>query len=387
MPQPDPKLREFATDRQWEMICAFAEHGGASAAARALDADSSNVARAVRIVETRAARAGYAPAQGLTAGVPAGQRLRGVSTLYGPDGTVRGQWVKSAEDQEQTAAFLAELRETFTEDLPRLAPVAAPTLSLGHLLAVYPIGDHHMGMYSWDEETGADYDLGIAEARLSGAMQSLATSTPSAAQALVAILGDFFHYDNLQPVTPTNKNPLDADSRYAKLVRVALRSIRRAIDLALARHATVRVICEPGNHDLSTMLLLAEALAALYETEPRITVDTAPRHFHYHHFGANLIGVHHGHSVKPPDLPLVMARDVPAEWGASRHRWWLTGHVHKDRVLDIQGVRVESFRVLAPLDAWGANQGYRPEQRMVSVVLHEAHGEVARYAVTPEMLA
>jgi hypothetical protein len=257
---------------------------------------------------------------------------------------------------------------------------------LESLLAVYPVGDHHLGMYAWDEEAGENYDMAIAEGLLDSAMASLTASTPPAQQALVAILGDFFHYDSLEPITPTSKNQLDSDGRYALMIRTGIRLIRRVVELALQRHETVHIIPEPGNHDLSTAVFLGECLAALYENEPRVTVDTSPRHFHYYEFGVNLIGVHHGHSVKLPDLPLIMASDQPEAWGRTTQRRWLTGHVHKDSVVDVQGVRVESFRVLPPTDAWAANKGYRGGRSMVAMVLHKDHGEVARHTVTPDMM-
>jgi hypothetical protein len=52
---------------------------------------------------------------------------------------------------------------------------------------------------------------------------------------------------------------------------------------------------------------------------------------------------------------------------------------------DIQGVKVESFRILAPGDAWANSKGYRSKQSMVSIIYDPEHGEVSRNSVAPAM--
>ena len=132
---------------------------------------------------------------------------------------------------------------------------------------------------------------------------------------------------------------------------------------------------------------LAEALAAIYEREPRISVDRSPSPFHYWRHGKNLIGVCHGHEARKLDkLPLLMATDRPRDWGETVHRYWYTGHVHSDRVLDVEGTRVESFRVLPPTDAWAHGKGYRSGREMKALVLHAEYGETMRVSFKPEMM-
>ncbi|MGH0031506.1 MAG: oxidoreductase [Myxococcota bacterium] len=322
--------------------------------------------------------------------VPDGYKLRGTSTLYDGDGNLRARWVKTAEDRERQVELLREMVAGFSEKIPRTksrqAPKGAGTAS-GDLLAVYPVGDHHLGMYAWREEAGGDYDLDAAERLLAESFSALVAALPPAPEALVVFLGDFFHYDSLEPVTPTAKNQLDSDGRYAKMVRVGIRAVRHAIATCLDRHASLSVVVQAGNHDPASSLFLAECLAALYENEPRVTVDTSPRQFHYHEHGKTLVGVCHGHELgrKLDKLPLLMAQDRPEAWGRTKHRYWLSGHVHHDRVIDVAGVRIESFRVLPPTDAWADKSGYRSAREMKALLLHAEHGEVQRVSVNPEM--
>lgn len=382
----DECLREYATERQWEILEAFWKEGSYRATSDLLQIHPSRIGRVKEAVLRKAVQSGYGPDYDLSHKIPDGYRLKGTSTFYNSKGELVAQWVKTQTDHNRLRQFLEEFAASLAEDLPRAAPEPAPEESLEDLLAVYPIGDHHFGLYAWGEEAGGDYDLDIAEDLLTRSMSSLTSCTPKAGTGLVIALGDLFHYDGLEPVTPASKNLLDSDGRYAKMIRTGVRTIRRSIQLALLNHQKVHVIIEPGNHDPSTSVFLAECLRALYEGEARVEVDTSPRNFHYFRFGKNLLGVHHGHGVKLPNLPLIMATDRPEDWGETLHRFWMTGHIHKDTAADYQGVRVESFRVLPPTDAWAENKGYRGHRRMSSIVFHREHGEVARFYISPEML-
>jgi hypothetical protein len=219
-------------------------------------------------------------------------------------------------------------------------------------------------------------------------MTHLVACSPSDVDALVVFLGDFLHYDGFDAVTPTNRNLLDADGRFPKMFEAGLRLMRRTIELAAGKHNLVRVIVEIGNHDTSMAVVLAHCLAALYENVDRISIDTSPRHFHYHEFGKVAIGVHHGHgrAAKAEHLPLIMAADRPDMWGRTRYRYWLTGHVHHQSVKDYAGCSVESFRILPPADAYAANEGYRAPRDMKAIVYHREFGEVGRNVVNPSML-
>lgn len=322
---------------------------------------------------------------------PDGFKTAGVSTLYNSEtGEPIIEWHKvTADAKRQEEIFRAAIDE-LTSDLPRIKPAVAPDHTTSSLMACYPVGDMHVGMMSWHEETsGPNYDLKIAEKLLTGAMDHLVGATPPCDEAAVVFLGDFLHIDSFETVTPTGKNPLDTDSRFPKMVRVAIRCMRYLISAALAHHKKVRVIVEIGNHDISSSIFLMECLANIYEDEERLTVDTSPRHVHYFSFGKCLIGTHHGNDIKMEKLPLVMANDRPEEWGDSLYRYWWTGHIHhrKELAKDYTGVSVESFRVLCPNDAWGDKKGYRPISDMKAIILHQDYGEVARYTVNPRMLA
>jgi len=385
----DEELLKFATPRQAEILVAYWKHGTQKKTAAALGIAYQTVGGAILGVKRRAAKHGHSPDHDLTHQVPDGYKIKGVSTLYreGQEAPVL-QWVKTNEDHERQMEILREMVAGLSGEIVPVKPLPGPDIKSDELLAVYPVGDHHLGMYAWKEESGGNYTMEIAERLLASAFSSLTTSLPKTGQALLVFLGDLFHYDSLEPVTPTAKNQLDSDGRYALMIRTGIRLVRNSIAAVMARHQTVHVIIQAGNHDPSSALFLAECLAALFENEPRISIDTSPRQFHYHEHGRNLVGVCHGHETKKLDaLPLIMARDMPEAWGRTSHRFWMTGHVHQDRVVDVQGVRCESFRVLPPTDAWADGKGYRGTREMKALLLHQDHGEVQRVSVNPGMFA
>ena len=382
----DPALREYATDRQWEKLQALEKYGSGAKAAEALGVVKSNINTARAAVIKRAAQHGYAPDNDMLFPTAPGFVVRGTSTLYDmQSGEARLQWVKTKLEDEQLYAAMQEAVAALCEDIKPLKKAKAPKVTNENLMSVYPVGDHHIGMLAWGEEADDDYDTKTAETLLMGAMDYLVESAPASEQGLIILLGDFLHYDSYESVTPQSKHQLDADSRYPRLVRAAMRAVRYAISRALDKHKTVRVIIVAGNHDPSSMVFLREAIYALYENELRVEIDRSLKLFHYHRFGKCLIGTHHGDKVKMDKLPLVMAADCAEDWGKTVHRTIYTGHIHNDNVKDFNGCKVESVRILAPADAYSYGAGYRTPRDMKRIDWHAEYGEVSRQIVTPEM--
>jgi len=380
-------LSNYATTRQKEILGAIQSEGSEVKAGLKLGIHHTTVNKAYKAVKYKAAMQGWSPSHDLVHPLPDGLKLKGTSTLYDMEtGAAKIQWVKSSVDKERQEAIFLEALEGFAEAIPRATPVQQHLITDESLLACYPVGDHHFGMLSWHEETGDDYDLSIAESLLRGSIDFLIESAPHAETALVAILGDFMHYDSFEAVTPAHKNLLDADSRFPKMVRAAIKTLRYMIAQCLLKHQKVHVIIEIGNHDPSSSIFLMECFHNLYEHEPRVTIDRSPSHFHYYRFGKVLIGTHHGDKVKSEKLPLIMATDRAKDWGDTEYRYWWTGHIHHDSVKEFSGCKTESFRVLAPLDAYAANAGYRSGRDMKAIIMHKEHGEVSRNIINPRML-
>lgn len=365
-----------------EILEAIKANGSQRAAAKALGINRRTLERRLASL----ARKGYSPQHDMTKTVPDGFMVKGVSSLYGADGQLRQQWVKSAQDLERQREIMRAACEAMVSELPKIAPSKPPKGKFrDDLLTGYPIGDPHIGMRAWAAECGQDWDLEIAEKVHCGAMASLVEAAPKSSQALIVNLGDAFHYDSMAPVTPRSGHLLDADGRYAKMIGVGIKIVRQCITSALEKHEFVHIINSPGNHDETGAIWLSAALAHIYADEPRVTVDTNPSVFAYYRFGKCLIGVHHGHTCKPDNLPGVMAADRAEDWGQTRYRYWWIGHIHHESKREYPGVSVESFNTLASRDAYATAGGWRSRESMQAVILHREHGEVARSRVNAAM--
>lgn len=333
----------------------------------------------------RLALKGYSPEHNHVKLVPEGYLVKGVSTYYDEEGKVRGQWVKSTLDNEKREQIMREGLMAATESLPALPARKLKGDWNKDLLAVYPIGDPHIGMMAWAEETGDNWDLGIAESMHCQAMDTLVAAAPHTEKAVIINLGDLLHFDSMEAKTPRSGHMLDADGRYAKVIRIAVKTLRQCVESALKKHKEVHVISAIGNHDETGALWLALMLEQIYRNEPRVTVDTSPSVFNYYRFGKTLLGVHHGHTCKPEKLPGVMAADRAEDWGLSKHRYWMMGHIHHESKKEYPGCSVESFGTLAGKDAYAANGGWRSERTMQMVVFHKEFGEVGRSRVVADM--
>lgn len=320
--------------------------------------------------------------------VPEGHEMAGVSSYRGKDGKI-SQWIKTRKVHENREEILRRLLQEIPLEVPsRETPLEPPPGPLpGDLLAVYPMGDPHVGMLSWAPETGEDFDLKIATRVMESAFRELAQRAPWTATALLINLGDFFHSDTFDNRTARAGHALDVDGRWPKVLRVGIGLMVYAIDQLLEFHENVRVINEIGNHDDHTAIVLSVALDAYYRNEPRVAIDMSPAAFHWFRFGRNLIGTTHGHRAKGRDLEAIMAADRAQDWGETAHRVWYCGHIHHKTVQEHRGCTVETFRTLAAKDAWHAAQGYRSNRDMNRIVLHHEFGEIERATVSAEYLA
>lgn len=357
-----------------EIRAAVEKAGSIAGAARVLGANERSLRRRIKAMQGDLE-------------VPDGFKVTGKSTLIDRrTGETVLEWVKVSRDAERQRELIAEAIEAMCEDVPRIKPTPGPRQTLDHLLAVYPMGDPHIGMLSWGEETGADFDLQIAERDLCAAMAYLVEQAPPAKRALIANLGDFFHADNMAGVTSRSGHVLDMDSRLPKMVRVGVRVMRQLIASALEKHETVEVVNAIGNHDDVLSMALSIMLANIYENEPRIVIHDQPTPRHYIRHGKVLIGITHGHTTKDADLPLIMATERHKDWGETTARYWYRGHHHHDAKKEYNGCIVEQFRTLAAGDAYAVSHGYLSGRDMKCIVHHAEYGEVARTICSVDML-
>lgn len=387
-----PYAQWATTPQQLEYLNAWEAAGRcAASAARKLGRSRESIRDAILRIKKKAARAGYSPEHDYTRPVPDGFKAKGVSTLYDGAGEVRAQWVKSTADQERQAAILKEAYEGLADELPRVKASKGPKKTNEDLANLYVLADAHFGMLSWPDETGEEYNLDIAENLFLDAVNYLIKNSPRAETGIIANLGDLLHYDSLESVTPASKNILDADSRFPKVARTAVRTLRTMVAAALRRHAKVVLLLSEGNHDPVSSVWLRCMFAALYENEPRVTVIEQERPYYQIQHGKTFLGFHHGHLTgirgkAGAELALLFAstREWANTHGGQRHIH--TAHKHHAEELDVQGARLIQHPTLAAKDAYAARHGYLSGRELRSITYHSEFGETGRVSVTPQML-
>lgn len=380
-------LRPFAeTDWQRKVLDAVRDSDTMLEAAVLLDRDPRNVYGILQRMKKKAAKVGVAPNEQVNAPLPEGQKLKGVSTLYAGDGEVMLQWVKSQEDGE-VQETLREIFDELMKDCPRSKPTEKKVDALEEdLMNVHILTDYHMGMNAWGEETGADWDLGIAEDLLLEWFMLAIEQAPPAKTGVLAQLGDFLHWDGLEAVTPTSKHVLDADTRFQKVVRVSIRTLRAVVAMMLDKYDHVHLVMADANHDPASSIWLREVFHAFYDNEPRITVDNSPDTYYCVEHGKTSLFFHHGHKKPPGKIDDVFAAKFRDVWGRTEFSYAHMGHFHHRLALETNLMVVEQHRTMAARDAYASRGGYHSGRSAPTITYHKKFGQVGRQEITPEML-
>lgn len=365
------------------IVCLEKHKGNLNAVARELDLDKRGLQRRLERMKKR----GYNPVYDLNHPVPPGMGLKGVSTLYDDQGQVKLQWVKSNNDNRDSAEVLHELFEGLKDDLKhRAKPVRAPAAAPEELLNLFVLTDYHLGMLSWHEETGADWDLNIAEKMMVDWFAAAIALAPKAHKAVFTPMGDFLHWDGMDAVTPASKHLLDADGRFPKLTRVAIRVLRTVIRMLLEKYPLVHIIPAEGNHDPASSAWLRSVLPVFYEDEPRVTVDVSPDPYYCVEHGLTSLFFHHGHKRKPINVDTVFAAKFREVFGRTKFSYGHLGHLHHIEVKETNLMVVEQHRTLAAPDAYASRGGWISGRDAQVITYHAERGEVARQRISADML-
>lgn len=364
-----------------EIVEALRVHGTTTAAASALGCHHSNIVRRRKALVLRGL---WKPDDKI---VPHPYHVKGKSILYDRNGEERMAWVKADVRFDDIKEKIQQVVEGFKDEITRVGKGEVfPQNPASDLLNLFILTDFHLGLKAWHEETGGeDWDLQIAEDFMIRWMECAMERMPSAEVCVFAQLGDFLHWDGMLAVTPQSKHVLDADTRFGKLIRVAIRLTRYIISKLLTKHNKVVVMHVPGNHDQSSAPWLAELTETAYELDDRVIVEKGTGlYFSYEH-GSTSLFFHHGdkrRGLRLADTLVSMYREV---FGRTKYSYAHTGHLHSHEIKE--GVMViEQHRTMSPLDAYAAGGGWRSGRDAKIITYSKNYGEVARVTVTPEMI-
>jgi len=248
------------------------------------------------------------------------------------------------------------------------------------LWQVLVVSDCHFGAYAWSKTTGgSDYDLGIAEQRVSDVTRQLliAGGRHSPQRRTIAFLGDLFHFDTPAGTT-TSGTPLERDGRLQKVIDVASDVLLGVVEMSAASVPT-DVLIVNGNHDEVLTWAFQRILRERFRNSKSVTIkpDFTGRQYLTH--GKNLLGFAHGHKAKRK-LPQIMALEQQAAWSGSNYREWHTGHLHHqaaehNKPLDtLDSVIVRTAPTVCPPDDWHSANGFIGSRQAMETFLYSPDG-------------
>jgi hypothetical protein len=363
------------TPRQAEIRAAYERLGSLTAAARELGLDRKTVRKSLEA----SARDPAMEAAKTAVGTGLQPALAWLKTKPGEDGLAYSVLLKPVKEAETD--ILDRIAEAFA-DIPAALPVAAPERCNTDLLTVYPIADAHVGLMAWGKETGEDYDTNIAATRIRDWIARAVDASPSSAEAVILDVGDMTHADDDTNMTPRSKHALSVDTRHFRTLDVTIAALAAAVDYALRKHDRVTVRILPGNHNQTSYMAVMFALAQRYRNEPRVAVQKIPGEFFVMQFGLCMLAAHHGHGAKADRIVHFIADQYCEVWGATRHRFLWTGHLHHHKSQDIGGVQWEQLRAVTARDAYAVSHAYAARAQLQAITYHRDLGEIMRVKVS-----
>lgn len=383
------RIAQYAiTPVQVKQMQAWVTESSYTKAAIKSGTDVGTLGRTIRACKKRAAQ--FERAEHTGTSQPDGYAIKGTSSLVDyrndPDGETILQWVKTDRDRERQLELMREAITAMCDDIPRLPAIKSPKMTNSNLLNLYVITDYHFGMMSWAEETGEDWDMGIAETLLLRWFEAAIASSPDAEVGVFCNLGDYLHFSGLSSITPESGHVLDADTRFHRIVRIMLRATRRCIDMLLHKHKRVHVIMGEGNHDRDCPPWLCEFFAAMYENDKRVTVDVSPRPYYCVEHGQTSLFFHHGHKKKLDSVSSVFASMFRDVFGRTKFSYAHMGHHHHIHVKEDNLMVVEQHRTLAAKDAYASRGGWLSGREASCITYHKDYGQAGRVTITPDMV-
>ncbi len=300
-------------------------------------------------------------------------------------GKVRGMWTAYQQDRVEQDAAMRKAFEDFATKYEFRAPVIQYAGSAAaNVHNVIPIGDAHVGLLAHEQETGNMFDLKIAERELCAAVDLLIDQAPAADSCNIVNLGDWFHAQDDNQLTPRGKNKQDVDGRIFKVITLSLSMIERMCERALAKFKSVTFTMVPGNHDPQLSVVFGIMLARIMRDNPRLHVPSNLDSCIVEEFGDCMLLYNHTDKMKMDRLVRIMANRYAGMWGRTKHRFVHGGHVHHSEIKEDIGAVCESHNTMAGSDKWHRDEGYDSRKLCKLISYHSKHGEIARHTVTRE---
>ena len=303
----------------------------------------------------------------------------------GPDGNIATTplfqvkvWLKS----RKSVMDMEQIRQDFIDELKKISPKVEPkkyepAIDKAPNMLQINIFDLHFGKLAWDEESGENYDIKIAEKIFNDAIDSFIRDVKgmNIEKILFPIGNDLMNSDYSHPFNRTTAGtPQDSDSRWSDMFRNCRKMLVENIN-KLAEVSPVDIIMVGGNHDTERVYFMGDSLEGWFSNNPNVNINNSPAQRKYYKYHNTLIGFTHGNNEKISDLPLILAQECPVDWGLTKYREFHLGHLHHVRsasynpAFEQQGVMIRHMPSLSATDAWHSSRGYVANKRSAEAYL------------------
>ena len=249
------------------------------------------------------------------------------------------------------------------------------------LLVEQCIFDLHLGKTAFDpikgeviwslDEAGSVYNDCVENSLMN-------TDLNSVKKFVIPFGNDLLHIDSTTGTT-TGGTPVGDGGLWFTLYTYALQLLKKHA-MELSRIAPVELIPIPGNHDYHSVLSLSAALQEYFRDSPDVNVRCNGLNREHEHFGANLIGWHHGDKVSHQKIKDSLYADVPELIGSTKFKYVHMGHLHssirkdfivRDTIKEEFGVEVEHISSLCPTDYWHHKMLYVGNMRRAKTFIYD----------------
>jgi len=261
-------------------------------------------------------------------------------------------------------AILSYVRQHVTpfkvDDLPKTRRADGKEVAVA-----WGLWDTHIGMYAWQSEVGADYDVDVAKRRVMNSIDDMARELQgyNIKTLWMPVGNDFMHFDNVRRTTTMGDHLLDTDTRYGRVYKAALECLIYMVQRALELCDNIQVMYIPGNHDTATSFTLNVALEQRYINDERVSVDLGPNPRKYRMHGGSLVMFDHG-QIPANKYPLILVEEAHELVSRATYKEVQVGHTHQRAAKDFQGliptngVTVRVNPTLCTSDFWHHSKGF-----------------------------
>ena len=276
----------------------------------------------------------------------------------------------TVKPKKQPEISLADVDAYFDEK--RFKPIVPPTdykyIDDGEVLEVTYV-DPHNGLLAWQNESGENYDLKIAQERFLKCAWDIVSRCKhkKIKRIIFCMLGDILHTANDRQETEKGTFQ-QVDGRYVKITDTTEATIVNVIAI-LKSIAPVEVVWVSGNHSRISEYLVVRSVEKSFSD---VKFDIAPNPIKSIKIGNALIGLAHGDM---PKKNITQNVDREARMiGGIKYIEQHCGHFHSEITTWVNGIIVRYLPCLCSSSAWVHQQGYLDFKAMISFVWSETNG-------------